>query len=213
MVGSTYALFPTPVHHNNIGYDYKIEVPDLCPCYDSTIGPESHDKCNGLITREQNYLLREENLLLREKLEEVINQYLHEHLKLNKKVGIKHQCIWGLVHKKGHYSPKHYHRNSWLSGIYYFQVDSNSGSFEVTATPPYGWTCNSIAPFDAIDTYNGLNSRSVTFEPARGDVFLFPSHLEHHSYINNSDIDRICVSFNYTLIGSWGSMGDRITLS
>ena len=88
MGGSTYALFPTPVHHNNIGYDYKIEVPDLCPCFDSTIGPESHDKCNGLITREQNYLLREENLLLREKLEEVINQYLHEHLKLNKKVEI-----------------------------------------------------------------------------------------------------------------------------
>jgi uncharacterized protein (TIGR02466 family) len=211
--GQTYCLFPTPIHHNNIGHNFKVEVNDLTTCYDSTIGPDSFDKPNGLITKDQNYLLNEENKLLRQKLEEVIDIYLRQHLRINKKVGIKHQCSWGLLHKKGHSSPRHYHRNSWLSGIYYFQVNEKSGDFEVTDTPPYGWTCSSMAPFEAIDEYNAITNRSVTFSPKRGDVFLFPSHLEHHSYINNSEQDRIAVGFNYTLTGSWGSMAERIHLA
>jgi hypothetical protein len=113
--GQTYCLFPTPIHHNNIGHNFKVEVNDLTTCYDSTIGPDSFDKPNGLITKDQNYLLNEENKLLRQKLEEVIDIYLRQHLRINKKVGIKHQCSWGLLHKKGHSSPRHYHRAvQWL---------------------------------------------------------------------------------------------------
>ena len=211
--GLTYALFATPVHCNNIGTDYKIEVNDLRPCYTSTLSPKSYDKCNGLITRDQNYLLQKNNQVLKENIEEVIQVYLYDNLKINRRIGIKHQCSWGLVHKKGHYSPKHYHRNAWLSGIYYFQVNKNSGNLEVFDNPPYGWTCNSMAPFDAVNEYNALNSTEYAFEPNPGDIFIFPAHLHHQSYMNNSDEDRICISFNYTLSGCWGGMTEQITLN
>ncbi len=209
--GLTYALFPTPVHYNNIGTEYKIKVNDLTPCYTSTLGPQSNDKCNGLITNNQNYLLHNE--LLKVKIEEVIKQYLYDILKVNKKVGIKHQCSWGLVHKKGHHSPRHNHRNAWLAGVYYFQVNKNSGNLEVYSNFPYNWTCNSMAPFEAINEYNAINSTEYAFEPKPGDIFIFPAHLYHQSYVNNSDEDRICIVFNYTLSGCWGGMTEQMTLN
>ena len=53
---------------------------------------------------------------------------------------------------------------------------------------------------------------SYTFCPEPGDIYLFPSHLNHLSLPNESDNDRVCIVFNYTLHGTWGETTERITI-
>jgi uncharacterized protein (TIGR02466 family) len=59
-------------------------------------------------------------------------------------------------------------------------------------------------PSDQIEEYNLMNSNSMKYKPKSGDVYLFPSHLNHSTTKNESDEQRICISFNYSLCGKWG---------
>jgi len=108
-----YELFPTPLYSNNIGTEYRLHETDLYQ------NPTSH----GSISVDQQYLLKIEPL--KEIIENEIETYLRKYLHLRTNVYLKHQCSWLLVHKKGDYSPEHYHCNSWLSGIYYHKVNKD----------------------------------------------------------------------------------------
>ena len=126
---------------------------------------------------------------------------------------LKHQNSWVLVHNKGDKSHRHYHQNSWLSGIYYHKTPLNSGDvcFSVSS-PNFGWTTSQMNPYTEIEEHNPYNSGMFIVKPKEGDLFLFPSHLEHSSGVNASDYDRCLVSFNYTLHGTWGQPTSRITI-
>ena len=186
-------LFPTPLYSNNIGTDYKLCDTDLY----------RHSTTHGNISVDQQYLLKIESL--KEIIENEIETYIRKYLRLKTNIHLKHQCSWLLVHKKGDYSPQHYHRNSWLSGIYYYKVNDNSGNIEIIKTPPYGWTDSLMNPCSEVEELNSITANSYIITPQSGDLFLFPSHLVHKSFTNESDCDRVCLSFNYTLHGSWGT--------
>tara|TARA_Y100001963_G_scaffold81922_1_gene113647 strand:- start:188 stop:793 length:606 start_codon:yes stop_codon:yes gene_type:complete len=188
------SLFPTPLYLTNIGVDYDIPL-------DILFKLDQRDSGGG-ISVDQEYLLKTKSL--KKSIDKEIEIYLRKYLRLKTTVGLKHQCSWILVHQKGDFSPNHYHRNSWLSGIYYYKVNSNSGQVEFINTPPFGWTCSSMDPVDEVEDFNIMNSHEYVITPREGDLFLFPSHLVHKSYPNESDDDRICISFNYTLHGTWG---------
>ena len=199
-----YPLFPTPVYRNNIGNDYEVSFSDS----DLT----SFEYSPGQQTKDENYLLKRKNRVLRNKIESEIEVYLRQYLRLSKDVFLKHQCSWVLLHKKGDYSPEHFHSNSWLSGIYYHRVNPKSGRLRIIASRPYSWSCSQMCPKDKIEEFNVLNSLIQNFLPLPGDIFLFPSHVNHDSEMNSSDQDRICVVFNYTLHGKWGKVTERISI-
>ena len=184
-------LFPTPVYVDNIGVDFEISTER-----------EYVNAEGGLVSRNQNYLLG--NKKLREGIELHIENYLRTYLRLHRSVGLKHQCSWILLTDKGGYSPRHFHSNSWLSGIYYYHVNKNSGDLKFEDAPPHSWCCGNMDPSDQIEEYNLINSNSMKYKPKPGDVYLFPSHLNHSATKNESDEQRICISFNYSLCGKWG---------
>jgi len=188
-------LFPTPLYSTNIGVDYDIPLKNI------HLRLDQRDNGGG-ISLDQEYLLKTKSL--KKSIDEEIEIYLRKYLRLKTTVELKHQCSWVLVHKKGDYSPKHYHSNSWLSGIYYYKVNPNSGQLVFNNTPPFGWTCSLMDPVSEVEDFNLLNSNEYTVTPKEGDLFLFPSHLVHNSTPSESDCDKICISFNYTLHGKWG---------
>tara|TARA_B100001250_G_C19399650_1_gene614176 strand:+ start:53 stop:652 length:600 start_codon:yes stop_codon:yes gene_type:complete len=192
-------LFPTPVYTNNIGVydigDYKSD------CYRVN---------NGYISNNEQYL--EGNKKLKKVIDEQIEHYLRKYLRLKKTVYLKHQSSWLTVHEKGDAAQKHYHSNSWLSGVYYPIVNSMSGRLWVVNRPPYGWCDGFMYPDSEIEEYNGINGIAASFAPTPGDLFLFPSHLDHESERSQSDVDRVCIAFNYTLHGKWGSATTSISL-
>ena len=194
-------LFPTPLVQTNIGVDYVIEK----------VGFKRPLSDNGWISDDSKYLDR--NKKLKNTIENEIETYLREILRLKNTVYLKHQSSWVLVHTKGDYSHKHYHQNSWLSGIYYHQIPPNSGNVTFFASPPsHGWTSSQMSPYTEIEEYNPLNSSLFVVEPKAGDLLLFPSHVEHSSGVNVTDYDRSLVSFNYSLHGTWGDSTSRITI-
>ena len=78
--------------------------------------------------------------------------------------------------------------------------------------PPYAWTDSSMYPASELEEFNNITGNTFVITPQSGDLFLFPSHLPHQSFANNSDCDRICISFNYTLHGSWGTSTQYISI-
>ena len=196
-------LFPTPLYSTNIGVDYDIPLKNI------HLRLDQRDNGGG-ISLDQEYLLKTKSL--KKSIDEEIEIYLRKYLRLKTTVELKHQCSWVLVHKKGDFSPKHYHSNSWLSGIYYYKVNPNSGNVVFNNTPPFGWTCSLMDPVSEVEDFNLLNSHEYRVTPKEGDLFLFPSHLNHNSTSNESDDDRICISLNYTLHGTWGVNTSRISI-
>ena len=197
------SLFPTPLYLTNIGVDYDIPL-------DILFKLDQRDSGGG-ISVDQEYLLKTKSL--KKSIDKEIEIYLRKYLRLKTTVGLKHQCSWVLLHKKGDFTPKHYHQNSWLSGIYYHKTPLNSGDvcFSVSS-PNFGWTTSQMNPYTEIEEHNPYNSGMFIVKPKEGDLFLFPSHLEHSSGVNASDYDRCLVSFNYTLHGTWGQPTSRITI-
>ena len=118
-------LFPTPVYRNNLG-----PPGDLLPLkfntlmYDLNVNYKRTHLDNGLITEDQEYLLQDSTL--KGLIDNEIEIYLRDALRLKKTVYLKHQSSWVLLHKKGDFSPKSYHSNSWLSGIYYHTVNEDN---------------------------------------------------------------------------------------
>ena len=196
-------LFPTPLYSKNIGVDYNIPLKNI------HLRLDQRDNGGGISTN-QEYLLKTKSL--KKSIDKEIEIYLRKYLRLKTTVELKHQCSWVLIHKKGDFSPKHYHSNSWLSGIYYYKVNPNSGQLVFNNTPPFGWTCSLMDPVSEVEDFNLLNSHEYRVTPKEGDLFLFPSHLNHNSKPNQSDDDRICISLNYTLHGTWGVNTSRISI-
>ena len=191
-------LFPTPLVKTNIGTDFDI----------SNI--EFQRSSSGWISVDQYYL--DNNKKLKDSIEKEIEIYFRETLKVKKNVYLKHQTSWALLHKKGDFSPRHYHSNSWLSGVYYFKQLKNSGAVQFHAQRPYGWSCSSMNPIESLEEVNDITSGCYVINPIEGDLLLFPSQLDHSSFPNDTNEDRVAISFNYTLHGTWGANTGRITI-
>ena len=118
-----------------------------------------------------------------EKVEELMSLKNGTHFELDN--------MWANVNYKGCYNEKHNHPLSHLSGVYYVKVpDENS---EIVFYDPR--VIKEMYPTDHED--NPAFWETVRFRPEEGKLILFPSYLQHSVNINNSDEDRISISFNF----------------
>ncbi len=97
---------------------------------------------------------------------------------------------WGVVmHDKGHERP-HIHPNGWLSGVFYLQLPA------VVADPsrrPEGWL-EFGKPTAALNVSGSFDLRQ--YQPAYGQMFLFPSYFYHGTVPFRSDERRVCIAFD-----------------
>ena len=99
--------------------------------------------------------------------------------------------MWAVVNKKGNFNIEHTHPNSHLSAAYYVKVPKNSGKFKITNPHMI-----SRDRFPQRVKPTELNRLAATFEISEGDLIIFPSYLPHSVLPNETDEDRIVVSFN-----------------
>lgn len=99
---------------------------------------------------------------------------------------------WANINSKYSYNQQHIHGgNCLLSAVYYAQVPKNSGEF-------YFKQDNKDADFVArfgIDKFNSLGT-AIYRMPKEGDIYVFPSWIDHGVEQNLSDEDRISFAFN-----------------
>lgn len=99
--------------------------------------------------------------------------------------------MWAIINKKGNFNVIHTHPNCYMSAAYYVKAPKNCGEFIVE--------CPNAAKrytYPKIENDNELNMQVAKIDITEGDLLLFPSYLPHKVGVNESDEDRIVISFN-----------------
>ena len=107
----------------------------------------------------------------------------------NKQIRIT--SMWSIINKKGDFNVAHTHPNSFLSSAYYVKAPNNCGKFQVenpNQAKRY-W-------YPEVKSKNEINKDFISLDVEEGDLLLFPGYLSHKVSVNESDEDRIVISFN-----------------
>jgi len=108
-----------------------------------------------------------------------------------KNVPVKISEMWAIINKKEDFNVLHSHPNCLLSAAYYVKAPPDCGKFEIE--------CPNIArlnSFPAIEKTTELNLRTISLDISEGDLLIFPNYLPHRVAKNQSNNDRIVISFN-----------------
>lgn len=116
--------------------------------------------------------------------------------------------IWYNVYGKGQDGMQHNHIGGDFSAVHYFKFDPA----EHTGTTFINPRINETQYYKELrnDVVSKMNNHNVdhtlyfdTFTPQvqEGDFIIFPSHLDHVIYRNNSDKLRVTTAMNFKIIG------------
>ena len=99
--------------------------------------------------------------------------------------------MWTTIYPKGAYIPEHTHANSLLSVVFYAKAEENCGDIEFRDP---SFICKTMI-LRGLGKFPSFKTRYK--EPVEaGKMIVFPSWLPHFTYPNDSDSDRIIISFN-----------------
>lgn len=97
---------------------------------------------------------------------------------------------WGVRMWRGGYQIPHYHKDAWISGVYYVQlppvVSDADGSQQ-------GWIEFGRGPDDI---YHDATPAIRRIQPEEGKLIAFPSYFWHRTLPFDDDHERLCISFN-----------------
>ena len=100
---------------------------------------------------------------------------------------------WYNVLPKGGYTERHRHESSVVSGAFYIKLpEGDCGNFYVVSPLQQYMMCMQFVKKSLYGDY------FFDVRIKESHLYLFPSWLEHGSRVNNTDDDRITVSFNTT---------------
>ena len=142
---------------------------------------------NNFELREQNSIQNKFALELQKYILNVFQNYGWK--TENKNIRIRE--MWAIINKKNDFNVLHTHPNSFLSAAYYVKASKNCGKFQIENP--------NIAKrhyFPEALNKNELNMTVAGLHINEGELLIFPGYLPHKVSNNESDDDRIVISFN-----------------
>jgi uncharacterized protein (TIGR02466 family) len=196
MLSNLKFIFPIPVYEH-VGKIEEIflvnkEIQDNLPLIlsnDNFSNPEGWS--DGVITNiKHRYNTIEDYKLLR--LKKFIEQHVKNYIaqsEANCPVPVYLTHSWINFTSKNQGQDWHQHDDSIISGVYYYSTNEIDGDL-VFKTPN---------PFVNIEFFpNGpLVKKYYSLSPKKGKLILFPGWLEHKVEVNQTDHQRISISFNF----------------
>lgn len=181
-------LFPSFIAKKKCNFDvdslcnHVYEMKDANP---ESLGYSSKNGWHSLFIEQNN------------KIVPLLNGLMHDVGVLVKELGINYNRIdmnsmWAMINSKGSYNISHVHGMCNLSGVLYLKVPNNSGDivFENVLDQSVG-LFNQIKNQEYAGTYSSYN-----IKPESNLLLLFHPNQRHFVDINESDEDRISLSFN-----------------
>ena len=104
--------------------------------------------------------------------------------------------MWGNIQKPGEQLRTHAHHNNILAGVFYLNENDDFPLLRFER-PHFG----SFDPL--VGKFNAYNQGSYLIKPERNKVILFPAMLSHGVDVNQSNEDRLSISFNVMLRGRY----------
>jgi len=187
-------IFPIGINHSVLDREFtKEEIFFFRKCKNSII------KNFGNSFTKNNYILDEPEMeTLKNELMLSIKHYAHNVLLIEEITEPYITISWMNFTGKNQFHHKHYHTNSYISGVFYIDVDEKKDSINFF---------NDYEP--AIEPIfkksNMFNSMSWNFNIANKLLLLFPSHLKHEVFVKQGDNIRISLSFNVFFKGNIGA--------
>jgi len=196
---NTFHLFPTPIWKINILEELnkqnlsikniineclKIKLEDKGRSI-SNIGEQAYQSNN------LNFLkYKSTNLVQLIKMINNISQTIYENTWKGK---INIDNAWININGPKSFNVFHHHPNSVLSGCVYLKVPKDSGCLVIGKRQT---DCFIYSTYGDIKQNSDFTFEIVNFKPEIGDVFIFPSHVEHAVEENKSKENRISLAFN-----------------
>ena len=112
-----------------------------------------------------------------------------------KKNELKITEMWSIINPTNSANSRHIHANNFISAAYYVKAPKNAGDIVF-----YDPRSANVIRTPIISSQNKLNSTTFRVTPQEGLLVLFPSYLHHSVDINQSDKERIVISFNLNLL-------------
>lgn len=136
-----------------------------------------------------------------------VDEIAEHYFKLNSG-SLRLSCMWANVHRSGSRHHYHQHPNSFVSGVIYLNIpeDSVASPGNLSFIDPRTAKNMVYADFTGDSC---ISYRNWSFRPCTGDIFIFPSWLEHGTevFLSSNDSLRISLSFNFILKNcSWPTM-------
>ena len=112
--------------------------------------------------------------------------------------------MWSIVNAEGNNNASHQHPGGHMSGIFWVKSQGEK-SGRLIFENPNSFGQNSLLLNLKEDLREGCHSHgSFWFEPIEGRMLLFPCDLRHSVMKNETDEDRIVISFNIMLLPKKG---------
>lgn len=152
----------------------------------------------GNTTSENFYILNDKKMTnIRTFIEKCVGEYFSSVYDPVNDVKLRITQSWLNYTKPKEFHHKHEHPNSFISGVFYLQTNSEKdkiffykNQYKQLALPYKNW--------------NEWNTDSWWYEAIQGRLILFPSHLTHMVETVESEETRISLSFNTFLTGYVG---------
>jgi len=105
--------------------------------------------------------------------------------------------LWINVNRKYHSNSVHIHDNSFVSGAFYLKAGPGQGNINFYKSYSQDYAVASAA---RISKYTQINNSAIAFTPETGKLIMFPGWLPHGVEQNETEHDRISISFNTKII-------------
>jgi len=160
------------------------------------IESEIRNRCNRQ-SKDTFILDKPELANIRLFIERNLDKYVTEIMGSNSKIIITQS--WLNKSGKGEYHHEHYHPNSIISGVWYPQIDEKLPPIQFSKLEKRDISLDISQP-------NDFNCTSFKFPLKQGELILFPSNISHCVPMNTFERERISLSFNTWVKGSFGDI-------
>ena len=198
------SLFPTPVliAQYPLPYEKELEYIREMPCRRENKGGDAGNTIHYNRQSEDTFILdKPEMNNIREFIKSKIYKYVKEIMNSNNELMITQS--WVNKSGKGESHHEHVHPNSLISGVWYPVISEK--------LPPIQFRSRAQRDVSlSTEKFNNFNSATFLLPMKAGELILFPSNLTHSVPANQSETERISLSFN-----TWakGSLGDINSLT
>jgi len=198
------SLFPTPVliAQYPLPYEKELEYIRGLDCRRENKGGDNTNKIHYNRQSKNTFVLDDPELAnVREWIKSKIYKFASEIMCSKDELVITQS--WINKSGKGESHHEHVHPNSMISGVWYPVINEQ--------LPPIQFRSRAQRDVSlSTDKYNNFNSATFLLPMKMGELIIFPSNLTHSVPANQSETERISLSFNTWCKGSLGSI-DSLT--
>jgi uncharacterized protein (TIGR02466 family) len=192
-MNSFYGIFPSLISITSLQRSFTDKE---IQCFTSSTYIDDHSLDHEQPTRIST--TREENIIsdcqlidLETYILDSVKSYIFDFLKINDNIALFIKKSWLVKSKPGGFGRMHSHPNSILSGVLYYSTPVNCGNLLL-----HDKNSNFGTILFGSSGSNFFNSRIISVKPEPGKMVIFPSSMLHEVGMNNSNSDRISLSFD-----------------